>query len=59
MIFQRLAIKTSKKVVLNTEKIQFNDDAIDLIVSLADGGMRDALSILDQVLAYSGDNLNV
>ena len=52
-------IKERIRVVLNTEKIQFNDDAIDLIVSLADGGMRDALSILDQVLAYSGDNLNV
>ena len=45
--------------VLKAENIQYNEEAIDLIVSLADGGMRDALSILDQVLAYSGDHLNV
>ena len=45
--------------VLKSEGIQYNEEAINLIVSLADGGMRDALSILDQVLAYTGDHLNV
>ncbi|MCQ3035580.1 MAG: DNA polymerase III subunit gamma/tau, partial [Bacilli bacterium] len=44
--------------VLDQEGIQYEDGAIDAIVSLADGGMRDALSILDQVLAYSGNTLN-
>lgn len=52
-------IKQRIKIVLEKEHIQYNEDAINLIVSLADGGMRDALSILDQVLAYSGDHLNV
>ena len=52
-------IKMRIATVLKAENIQFNEEAIDLIVSLADGGMRDALSILDQVLAYSGDHLNV
>ena len=52
-------IKMRIKTVLEAEGIQSNDEAIDLIVSLADGGMRDALSILDQVLAYSSDHLNV
>ncbi len=52
-------IKDRIRTVLKSESIQFNEEAIDLIVSLADGGMRDALSILDQVLAYSGDHLNV
>ena len=52
-------IKTRIATVLKAEGIQFNEEAINLIVSLADGGMRDALSILDQVLAYSGDRLNV
>ena len=52
-------IKMRISTVLEAEGIQYNDEAIDLIVSLADGGMRDALSILDQVLAYSGDCLNV
>lgn len=52
-------IKMRIKTVLDAEGIQSNDEAINLIVSLADGGMRDALSILDQVLAYSSDHLNV
>ena len=52
-------IKDRIATVLKAESIQYNPEAIDLIVSLADGGMRDALSILDQVLAYSGDRLNV
>ncbi|MCD8203570.1 MAG: DNA polymerase III subunit gamma/tau [Coprobacillus sp.] len=43
--------------VLNKERIAINDEAVDLIVQLADGGMRDALSILDQVLAYSNNKL--
>ena len=52
-------IKGRIATVLNKEEIQYNEEAINLIVSLADGGMRDALSILDQVLAYSGNHLDV
>ena len=52
-------IKERIRVVLEKENIDYNDEAVDLIISLADGGMRDALSILDQVLAYSGNTLNV
>ena len=52
-------IRERIKVVLEKENIEYNEDAINLVISLADGGMRDALSILDQVLAYSGDKLNV
>ena len=52
-------IKERIKVVLEKENVTYNDEAVDLIISLADGGMRDALSILDQVLAYSGEQLNV
>ena len=52
-------IQERLKVILEKENIDYNDDAVNLIISLADGGMRDALSILDQVLAYSGNTLNV
>lgn len=51
-------IKGRIATVLEEEGIPYNDAAVNLIVSLADGGMRDALSILDQVLRYSGDTLN-
>ena len=52
-------IRERVKVILKKENISYNEEAVNLIISLADGGMRDALSILDQVLAYSGDRLNV
>lgn len=51
-------IKQRLIYVLNSEGIKYEDEAVDLIVSLCDGGMRDALSMLDQVLAYSMNNLN-
>lgn len=47
------------KDVLNSEKIQYEDEALRLICQLADGGMRDALSIVDQVIAYSSDLVSV
>ena len=52
-------IKSRLKAVLEKEGIPYNDEAVNIIISLADGGMRDALSILDQVLAYSGNRLEV
>ena len=52
-------IKNRLKEVLEKENISYNEEAIKIIISLADGGMRDALSILDQVLAYSGNKLEV
>ena len=52
-------IKERLKTVLQSEHIDYNEEAVNLIISLADGGMRDALSILDQVLAYTGDHLNI
>ena len=52
-------IKERLKTVLEKEGVNYNEEAIDIIISLADGGMRDALSILDQVLAYSGNKLEV
>lgn len=59
--FTRLSdndIKERIRIVLSKSGVEFNDEAVNLIVSLADGGMRDALSILDQVLAYSNNRLN-
>ena len=54
------ASEMSKRIqtILEKENIEYNQSAVDLIISLSDGGMRDALSMLDQVLAYSGNTLN-
>ncbi len=43
--------------VLDTEKIKYDHEATRLISQLSDGGVRDALSILEQVIAYSENNL--
>ena len=52
-------IKERLKAVLANENVEYVEDAVELIVSLADGGMRDALSILEKVLAYSQNRLVV
>jgi DNA polymerase-3 subunit gamma/tau len=44
--------------VLTSEKSIYDEDGLKAIISLADGGARDALSLLDQVLSYSGNELH-
>ncbi len=46
------AIKARLHHVLHAEGIAADDDALTLIARYADGGMRDALSILDQCLSF-------
>jgi DNA polymerase III subunit gamma/tau len=50
------AIRERLRQVLATEKLQADDDALTLIARHADGGMRDALSVLDQCLSF-GDGV--
>lgn len=45
------------KDVTKNENIDIEEEAILEIARLADGGMRDALSILDQVIAFSEDKI--
>jgi len=46
------AIVTRLQQVLAAERLSAEDDALHLIAKSADGGMRDALSLLDQVLSF-------
>ena len=46
------AIVTRLKQVVAAERLQAEDDALHLIAKSANGGMRDALSLLDQVLSF-------
>lgn len=46
------------KTIFAKEGIVYDDTALKSIVSLADGGVRDALSIADQVIAYSGNSIS-
>lgn len=52
-------IKNRLKTVLNFEHIQYEEEVLELIAQLADGGLRDALSILDQVIAYANNDLKI
>jgi DNA polymerase-3 subunit gamma/tau len=46
------AIRDRLRQVLTAEQIAADDDALTLIARHADGGMRDALSVLDQCLSF-------
>ncbi len=46
-------IKEALLLISQNENFSLDADAADLIARLADGGMRDALSILDQCVAFS------
>ena len=39
--------------ILKKENISYEDEALDEVAILAEGGMRDALSILEQILSYN------
>ena len=43
--------------ILGQEKIDFEEKALEVIAQVADGGMRDSLSILDQILSYDQDKV--
>src|SRR5690606_5907811 len=46
------AIRDRLRQVLKTEGVEAEDDALLIIARHADGGMRDALSVLDQCLSF-------
>ena len=45
------------KRVAEKENIQYDEEALNVIAEKADGGMRDALSIFDQVASFSQGNI--
>ena len=44
--------------ILQKEKIKYDDESIQLISKSANGSVRDALTILDQAIAYGNGNLD-
>jgi DNA polymerase-3 subunit gamma/tau len=51
------AIAERVRAVLAAEGLAADDDAVELIARVADGGMRDALSVLDQATAFGEGRL--
>ena len=52
-------IKTNLKNIAEKEKIAIEEDALNLVAEASDGGMRDAIGILDQVNAYSTTDITI
>ncbi|MFC1558103.1 DNA polymerase III subunit gamma/tau [candidate division KSB1 bacterium] len=50
-------ISSQIKRICETEKVTIDDDALLIIAKKADGAMRDAQSILDQVVSFSGSEI--
>jgi len=53
------SIQTYLDALLLREAIPFEPEAVHFIARSADGSMRDALSLLDQAIAYCGGKLSV
>ena len=45
--------------IVAEEQAEISDEALDLIVRRAAGGMRDAISVLDQCMAFSGEEITL
>lgn len=48
-------VKERLQYIANEENLQITDEALSLIVRRADGGLRDAIGLLDQCAAFSAD----
>lgn len=47
------------KEISNLENIEIDDEALNEIARIADGGLRDAVNLLDQAYSYSDDKVTV
>lgn len=52
-------MNSNLKSILAKENIDFEEDALNYIIRNSDGCMRDALSLLDQVIAYGGGKITL
>uniref|UniRef100_UPI0028A7E5FD DNA polymerase III subunit gamma/tau n=1 Tax=Leuconostoc falkenbergense TaxID=2766470 RepID=UPI0028A7E5FD len=52
-------IQTRMAAILDKQSVVYDQDALRVIANAAEGGMRDALSILDQVIAYGSDKVTI
>ena len=60
--FKKISINDTKSrlnYICSKEKIKIDDNALELIAKLSDGGMRDSLSLLDQLTAYTTDKISI
>ena len=59
--FNRISIKDIKESIISIlakEKVESDTESVEAIAAKSEGSMRDALSILDQVIAFSDNKIN-
>lgn len=60
--FKRIPLRAMvdrMKEITDSNNIETEEQALPLIAKAAEGGMRDALSLLDQAISFSGDKVTV
>lgn len=60
--FKKISIENIKNQlakVCKSENIEISEEALYELARISDGGMRDALSLLDQAISYSDGNIDV
>lgn len=54
---EMIDIENNLRKIIQTENLKITDDALTAIARTAEGGMRDALSLLDQVVSFTNDEI--
>ncbi len=60
--FKKLPIKVVKEhlaYILHEEKVEFENEALEIIARSGHGSLRDAITLLDQAIVYSNSNITV
>jgi len=61
LVFRKITLdelKVRLREICASEKIKADDDALDIIARSGEGSVRDSLSLLDQVIAFSGRSIS-
>lgn len=60
--FKRISLNAMvgrMKIILQESQVEVEDNALQVIARAAEGGMRDALSLLDQAISYSDQRVSL
>jgi len=60
--FRKLTLKeivSKLENILSSEKITYSKEALEMIAYLADGSLRDAESLLDQIISLKGESITI
>jgi len=47
------------RMICNEQKIAISDESLDIIAINSEGGLRDAISLLDQIISYAGNDVSI